>query len=207
MTHTYDQPALNAVYAAETTDDQRSACDAWANDYDRDIFQYGFRIPAMADALFTRHIAPDEGPILDAGCGTGLQSEPLALLGYGPITGVDLSDGMLEAARAKGVYAELRRAILGRPMEFADAAFANAYCTGALVPNHAPPSSFDELIRVTRPGGRLVVSLRADTGQDYLDAHIAAGRLAAEYTTADFLSLPLADPNMRNRIHMLKVLS
>jgi SAM-dependent methyltransferase len=209
MTHDYGSPILNAVYAADTTDKQRKAYNAWASDYDRDIFQYSIRTPAIAAALFTRYIAPDEGPILDAGCGTGLQGEPLALLGYGPITGIDLSEGMLETAIAKGIYAELSLATLGEPLDFADGTFANTYCTGALVPSHAPPSSFDELIHATRPGGRLVVSLRADTGAEYIEAlasHIAAGRLIAEHTSPEFISLPLADPAMRNRIHMLKVL-
>lgn len=210
MTHDHGSPILNAVYAAETADEQRSAYDAWANDYDRDIFQYGIRIPAMAAALFARHIAPDEGPILDAGCGTGLQAEPLALLGFGPITGIDLSEGMLAAAQAKNIYASLSTATLGEPLDFANGAFANTYCIGALTPGHAPASSFDELIRVTSPGGRLIVSLRADTGEDYqaaLDDHISTGRIAAEHTTSAFASMPLADITILHRIHMLKVCS
>lgn len=34
--------------------------------------------------------------------------------------------------------------------------------TGVFTEGHAPPSSFDELIRVTRPGGHIIFTVRDD---------------------------------------------
>jgi SAM-dependent methyltransferase len=52
----------------------------------------------------------DIGVAADLGCGTGRTGSWLAGRGAGEIDGVDLSPGMLEAARARGVYRSLREA-------------------------------------------------------------------------------------------------
>jgi SAM-dependent methyltransferase len=49
----------------------------------------------------------------DLGCGTGRTGSWLASRGVGEIDGIDLSPGMLEAARARGVYASLREGEVG----------------------------------------------------------------------------------------------
>ena len=64
-------------------------------------------IPAVIAAVATRFIPVNNAPILDAGCGGGIQAEPLSMLGYGPIAGIDLSERMLEVAQAKNFYQEL----------------------------------------------------------------------------------------------------
>ena len=50
------------------------------------------------------------GPVLDLGCGTGLVALAIGDLPLGPITGVDLSRRMIDQARAKRLYADLRQA-------------------------------------------------------------------------------------------------
>jgi SAM-dependent methyltransferase len=47
-----------------------------------------------------RQYAPGAGSILDLGCGTGAHAEQFALLGY-EVRGVDVSEGMLQSARAR----------------------------------------------------------------------------------------------------------
>ena len=86
-----------------TPEEARSAYDDWAESYEADLCATGYRIPAMIAAVFTRYVPADAAPILDAGCGGGIQAEPLAELGFGPMTGIDLSDGMLEIARSKAL--------------------------------------------------------------------------------------------------------
>lgn len=120
----------------------------------------------MVPTVFARHVAPGTAPILDAGCGGGIQAEPLVLAGYGPITGIDFSAGMLEVARKKGIYAELRQMVLGEHLDFPDDHFAAVLSSGCITPKHAPAHSFDELIRITMPGGLIIFSLRDDPSQE-----------------------------------------
>ncbi len=89
-------PQLEKVYNAKTPEQSRAAYDDWAQTYEADVFAYGYRMAIVATKIWARFVTLDEGPILDAGCGTGLQSEPLNLAGYGPICGIDLSDGGID---------------------------------------------------------------------------------------------------------------
>ena len=204
---TKEQSPVARSYAAETQEEQEAAYNDWAQAYEADLCRMGYRLPAMIAAVFGRFVDPQTGPILDAGCGTGLQTEALHLAGYGPFTGIDLSEGMLAMARRKGIYASLHRMALGGPLDFADGAFAATLSSGTITPGHAPPSSFDELIRVTAPGGRIIFSLRDDPAQDpaYMKAvegHVASGAWGFVYRTDGHQSMPLGEPEVVHRIHV-----
>ena len=56
--------------------------------------------------------------ILDAGVGTGAIGNMLSLLGYNNLSGLDMSEGMLAQARARGCYIDLRRGVLGETLDF-----------------------------------------------------------------------------------------
>jgi ubiquinone/menaquinone biosynthesis C-methylase UbiE len=97
--------------------------------------------------------------ILDAGCGSG----PLvaALRDRGAIvTGIDKSAGMLEQARRRlGDNADLQVAELGSPLPFPDGEFDDV--TASLVLHYLQDwgPALDELRRVLKPSGRLIVSV------------------------------------------------
>ena len=78
------------------------------------LLSLGYGIPGVIRSVLEKHpkIAAGVplGPVLDLGCGTGLVALAIADLPLGPITGVDLSPRMLEHARVKRLYAELREA-------------------------------------------------------------------------------------------------
>lgn len=78
----------------------------------------------LIEGLFHRHAQETIRSILDLGCGTGSHSVPLAARGY-EVTGVDLSEPMLEQARQKiagrenlrFVRADVRTVDLERPFD------------------------------------------------------------------------------------------
>ncbi len=202
-------PQLDAVYSAETPDEAKAAYDGWASAYDTDLMAMGYRLPWHFAATVLAHV-PQEGPILDAGCGTGLQIEPLHLLGWRGFVGVDLSDGMLAAARSKGMYDDLLSVMLGQTLPFETDQFAAAFCVGTMTPGHAPIETLDELIRVTRPGGHIAFSLRVDGGQDphypaYLEEVLGSGAMVRRFMTPPFQTMPLGEPSVQNRIHVCQV--
>ncbi|MEM9603012.1 MAG: class I SAM-dependent methyltransferase [Pseudomonadota bacterium] len=196
---------LERVYGATDPGAQRHAYDQWADQYERDLCAMGYRLPAMLAAVFARFVPLDTGAILDAGCGTGMQAEALHAVGYRGFVGIDLSPGMLGVAQRKGLYTELQVMALGQPLAFDDNRFGAVLSTGAITPGHAPPESFDELIRVCVSGGFLVFSLRDDAGQDraYLDALPARDHLwRAVFRTPTFQTMPYGEPEIRNRVYV-----
>ncbi|GAA4123762.1 class I SAM-dependent DNA methyltransferase [Aminobacter aganoensis] len=160
MTGEADKTALDMVYAASTETELAAAYAAWANSYDTETAALGYCLPFVIAAWVARHVAKGALPLLDAGCGTGLSGPYLRALGYDEIEGLDLSDEMLDLARARGGYTALTRAALGGPLPWANGHFAAAFSTGVFTAGHAPASSLDELARITRPGGFVIFTVR-----------------------------------------------
>ncbi len=199
------------VFESTNLDQQQEAYDNWASQYEIDLCAMGYRIPAMIGAVFVKYVPPGTSPILDAGCGGGIQSEALAMLGYGPITGIDLSEGMLAVARSKNIYADLRQATLGERLEFPDNYFAAVISSGTITPRHAPPHTFEELIRVAKPGAPVVFSMRNDPMQDpeypaMLEKLENEGKWQAVFSTDGFYSMPYGEPEISNQVHVYRVL-
>lgn len=148
-----DTEGLGDVYGAKTPQESRAIYNQWSASYDADNLSRGFRLPGLGAGLLARYLGAAQGPILDAGCGTGLVGETLRLLGYTRIVGCDLSAEMIEHARHTNAYEAFEEADMGASLPFDDDAFAGFVCIGSFGPGHAPPSTLEHLARVTRPGG------------------------------------------------------
>ncbi len=204
-----DETKVGRTYNAKSIADQQAVYDNWAKDYERDLFAMGIRTPFMCSAVFSRFVPKNTRPILDAGCGSGMQSEALALLGYGPIIGIDLSEQMLNVARGKGIYSELHRMTLGETLAFVDDKFSAVMCSGVITPGHAPSSSFHELIRVAKPGALIVFSLRDDPGQrpeyrEAIEGLVRLGRWSRVFCTGTYHSMPYGEPELFHRVHVYR---
>jgi predicted TPR repeat methyltransferase len=201
---------LDKVYNARNREELAEGYDAWAADYDRDLMSFGYKIPAVTSGFIGRYIEPNAAPLLDAGAGTGIMGETLNLLGFDKLVAIDLSHGMLEQARKKNIYDELHQMALGDPLDFADDTFAATIATGVFTAGHAPAESFDELLRITQPGGHLIFTVRADVylEQGFKQKQDALERDGAWHLvemTAPFQSLPLGEPEVRNQTFVYEV--
>ncbi len=93
--------------------------DGYAPRFEASLLSLGYRVPGLVRRMVERHcpaVAAGQerlGPVLDLGCGTGLVGVALADYLGGPLTGIDLSRGMLEQAAAKQLYAGLHECEIG----------------------------------------------------------------------------------------------
>lgn len=159
--------ALDMVYSASTPDELSAAYAAWAATYDGETAALGYCLPFLITSWVTRYVPAGEGPLLDAGCGTGLSGPCLKALGYGDIEGLDLSSDMLAIAGSRGAYRALKQAELGGPLPWPDGHFRAFFSTGVFTISHAPASGLNELTRITRKGGHAIFTVRdqvLDTG-------------------------------------------
>ena len=202
--------SLKDAFREKSPDEARQLYDDWAASYERDNLVKGYRLPWMAAAFAARHLKEGAGPILDAGCGTGLVGEALSVLGFGPITGCDLSPEMMALARSRGAYAAMDRQDLGQPMPYPDSHFAAFTCIGCYGPGHAPPHSLRELARVTKPGGIGIFSL-AEVGltpqgfapviQDLIDQ----GRWRLRAKSSAFRPYVVDEPDLVTLLHVYEI--
>jgi SAM-dependent methyltransferase len=174
----------------------------WAERYDEDMLALGMRGPEIVAAMAARHLPDRASPILDAGAGSGRVGDLLSILGYS-----DLSDAMLAQARALGVYRKLREGVLGEPLGFRDQEFVAIVAAGVFTAGHAPPESFDELLRVTRPNGVMIFTIAEQAFErggfrDKLEALERGGRCRLIDATRPFrgLSASIAYREHRGRV-------
>lgn len=167
-------PDLRPLYDAESLEDLRERYDAWAARYDADAAALGRLLPPVVAGV-TGKAAPagTSGPVMDAGCGTGVMGRVLAAVGYGPVDGLDLSPGMLAVAREKPVYRHLHEAALGPDrLPIADGQYGVVVAAGVFTLGHAGPEGLDELVRITRTNGVLVFSAATPVLDDAFLARI-----------------------------------
>ena len=177
---------LEEAYSVESPDDNRALYAVWADTYESD-----FTVPRRY--VYDRNAAQllcqgfsGSGPVLDAGCGTGLVGEQLRRLGVTVVDGLDISRQMLAKARSKTapdgspVYRQLIEADLTGPIDIASDTYAGLVSAGTFTHGHVGPDGIAELLRAARPGARCVIGVNAsifemDGFKDRFDRYAADG--------------------------------
>lgn len=143
----------------------------WASYYEADVADHDYGLPEMMLAAVIAAAGHDDAaahyldrsvPVLDAGCGTGLVGSVMHDAGYTDLSGIDLSDEMVERARERGIYGFLESGIdLSQPVP--DHLVARAVIVlvgGVFTVGHIPPESLAVVADLAEPDGLLVVSTR-----------------------------------------------
>jgi ubiquinone/menaquinone biosynthesis C-methylase UbiE len=155
-----------------------------------------------------RHV-DREARLCDAGAGTGMLGARLAAAGFANMDANDLSAGMLKSAEAKGIYKDCQVMELGKPLPYGDDTYDAVTVCGVFTPNHAPASSLDELVRITKPGGLILYTLRSDEEPpDFAAKHKEledAGKWELVEDCPPFPSIQ-SEPHIRHRCWVWRVL-
>tara|TARA_B100000029_G_scaffold133038_1_gene127048 strand:- start:8313 stop:8939 length:627 start_codon:yes stop_codon:yes gene_type:complete len=205
------QNKVQWIYSSANNNELSSRYDEWASDYETDLandFEWNGHVRAVESLL--PYINSDS-LILDAGAGTGLVGLLLNQAGCTNLVAMDLSTGMLEQASKKQVYAELHQMVMGERLEFPSDHFDATITVGVLTIGHAPPTSLDELVRVTKPGGYIAFSLRSDIYEPdgfkaKQDSLSSAQKWELVECTDAFKALPKGEPDAYHQIWVYRVL-
>ncbi|MEM6277553.1 MAG: class I SAM-dependent methyltransferase [Pseudomonadota bacterium] len=166
------KPSLNAAYDLSGPDSVRELYAAWADTYDQGFAkEKGYTLHHKVAEHFA--MAGGAGPVLDVGAGTGLVGEALAAHGLSPVDGTDISEEMLEAARAKGSYRRCFTGDITQALPLDDDSYGGIVSAGTFTLGHLGPEPLRELIRITAPGGVLAITVNAE--------HWDAAGFAAEF--------------------------
>jgi SAM-dependent methyltransferase len=153
--------------SARPTDPVLAEYDRLAPRYDR---RWSYYIGATVRETLRRLDLVASGRLLDVGCGTGalLQAVVAAAPGL-RLAGVDPCGEMLRVARGKlPASVELRQAY-AEGLPFGDSAFDTVVCTNSFHYFRRPADALREMMRVLRPGGRVIIT---DWCDDFLTCRL-----------------------------------
>ena len=137
--------------------------------YDEKRFQESMELFAMRQQKWGVPLNWFKGKTcLDVGCGQGRFVVALGRLWAAKAIGVDVNEMGLESGRNRQWAKELSniefmRASAGS-LPFLDNYFDYVICSGVLLLMDNPKQGFDELVRVTKPGGRIFLSMYGKGG-------------------------------------------
>lgn len=207
-----DENKVQWVYASKDPDELASRYDQWAKNYEGDLERdFGWDGHVVACEVLAKYVTSD-ARVLDVGVGTGLAGWELVKRGFSLLDGFDLSEGMLEEARKRGIYWQLRRSVLGEPLDYPTDAYDAAIATGVFSVGHAPASGFDEVVRLVKPSGYFVITIRPDiyeaNGFAAKERELAdAGKLKVIEVTEPRAMLAKGEPDVVHQVRVYQVLA
>ncbi len=138
--------------------------DEFSEKFDVKMEQLSYQGHELVLKALSRHFQP-EGKLsgLDAGCGTGLCG-PLVRPYLSHLTGVDISSGMLEAAREKQVYDELVRMELTAYLEIHPGKFDLILSSDTLTYFGDLGEVLEGMRKVLKEGGMLIFTIEESKG-------------------------------------------
>lgn len=163
-----DNKTLDKVYTADNHVELMDAYKDWAKDYENDtVGAFGYVGHIVTAKALEEAVDDKTSLILDAGCGTGLVAEELIRLGYKNLEALDYSAEMLEEAAKKKIYSQLMQADMSKALDIEQNRYDAIVCTGTFTYGHVTPDGFDELVRITKPGGTICFTVREGAYEDH----------------------------------------
>jgi predicted TPR repeat methyltransferase len=134
-----------------------------AEKYDNMMHAMGHPDPTVC-AEFVQKYCKQPADVIDFGCGTGIVGEEILRLGLdATVFGIDASQGMLDVAKAKGCYSQLKHMFLGKPNEFPaemTGKFDAVTAAGILAEGHLMSEVFEEMNLALKPNGYAIFTTR-----------------------------------------------
>jgi ubiquinone/menaquinone biosynthesis C-methylase UbiE len=138
----------------------------WAQTYDQDLVPGVYTGSEIAGRYVAKMFSGSEKSevrILDVAAGTGKVAEELKKRGFTDIDSLEPAEKMVEIAKKKQLYNNFYMDLIGfNKLRIPDASYDCTVISGGMGENHIPVSAMDELIRLCKPGGLVVIVMREE---------------------------------------------
>lgn len=159
MTSKTPEELLDGAYNLQTPQDNVTYYKDFAKTYDTTFAaEMGYNSPATVAKVFKSIAQPDDLPIADIGCGTGLTAQALNP-SKAAIDGFDISDEMLNKARQKNIYRDLHNADLTQPLDPYSEQYGGLISSGTFTLGHLGPEDLARLLQILKPNGLVCVTV------------------------------------------------
>jgi len=175
---------LENAYELETPDDSRTYYRDFAATYDGDFADgLGFVYPSKIAEVYRQMSGPEDVPVADIGCGTGLVAEALGPA-VQPVDGMDISPEMLARAEEKGLYRRTYEIDLTGDLGPICNAYGAVLSSGTFTHGHLGPEVLERLLAIARPGALFVIGVnqahfKSLGFEQMLTALTSAGRIVS----------------------------
>ncbi|XP_050704255.1 demethylmenaquinone methyltransferase-like isoform X2 [Eriocheir sinensis] len=161
-----------------TPDEMTAGNDEWAETYEETqmFVQGGFRGPAITLEEALRRVPPERRAkvrVLDVAAGTGCVGRELHREGFRLIDAVEPSEGMTKKLRESGVYTNDFMEFIGTGQSTVPRdTYDLVVISGGMGEGHVPVVGLDDLVRVAKNGGFVIIVMRHEylqTAPSYKD--------------------------------------
>ena len=152
------KPSLQNAYDLKSPDDNVELYSAWAETYDNDFIedmQYKLHFSVAEEFVLNG----GNGLILDVGAGTGALAQALLQRAKFSLEATDISKEMLKVANSKRIYQRSFLSDLTKKIPVDNSSYDGVVSSGTFTHGHVGPSAMDELVRVTKAGGLVTISV------------------------------------------------
>ena len=150
--------SLQNAYDLKSPDDNVELYSAWAETYDNDFIkdmQYKLHFSVAEEFVLNG----GKGLILDVGAGTVALAQAHLQKGKFSIEATDISEEMLKVAESKKIYKRSFLSDLTKEIPMENDIYDGIVSSGTFTHGHVGPSAIFELVRVTKPGGLVTISV------------------------------------------------
>lgn len=133
----------------------------WSNNYDNDVRSCQYNGPETITNILTKNYNIYGSSILDVGCGTGLLGDYLFKNKYQiSIDGIDISPEMIEIARKRKYYDDLRIVDIFNVTTSQNKKYDYIVSAGMFTHNHVGPSAVENILHFLERDGVLIFTVR-----------------------------------------------
>ncbi|XP_051890892.1 methyltransferase-like protein 27 isoform X2 [Pristis pectinata] len=157
---------LLTLYSDMNTEEKVGFYNSWAEDYEKYMSVMEYNAPKFSVETIASVYSEDRSSalVLDVPCGTGMVAEGLQKLGFKNFHGMDGSEKMLKISESKGLYQKLTHCLVTgeKQLPIQEGTYDLVMIVGGLARQHLPWDILPEMLRVTKTGGLICFTLRAE---------------------------------------------